>query len=80
MGKFVEHLVGISKKKGCKTLLNSNPTPCKNLEIQHRRDTHKPYTWFVRVNNKKWGKMNKIRWKWVFMKNGEELGNWRKWE
>jgi hypothetical protein len=34
---FVKNLVGTPKNKGFKTLLKSNPTPCKNQENQHRK-------------------------------------------
>lgn len=33
---FVEHLVCRSKKNGCKTTLDSHPTPCKTNKNQHK--------------------------------------------
>jgi hypothetical protein len=72
---FVEHLVGTSKSKGCKTLFKYNPNPCKNKEIQHKNKKHNPYQWIVPLNNKNLGE-NKKWWKtWVFGK----WGKWGKW-
>jgi hypothetical protein len=70
---FVEHLVGTSKSKGCKTLIKSNPTPCKNKEIQHRNTKHNPYQRIVPLNNRNLGEKIKKWWKTCVF---EKLGKW----
>jgi hypothetical protein len=59
MGNFVEHLVGASKNKGLKTLLKSNPTPCKNSKNQHKMEKTQSVAMDCVYGSLKMGEKNK---------------------
>jgi hypothetical protein len=70
---FVEHLVCISKTKGCKTTLDGYPTPSKTKKHQHRDNSCVESHTQIAFQAQKWGKGKKTNKLWVEMW-AKELG------
>jgi hypothetical protein len=55
LGNFIKHVVGVSTNKGLKTLLKTNPTPCKSEREPTQNEKDTILNGFVPLNDKNLG-------------------------
>jgi hypothetical protein len=55
LGNFIKHVVGASTNKGLKTLLKTNPTPCKSERDPTQNEKDTILNGFVPLNDKNLG-------------------------